>query len=484
MRFSSFVIRHWLLALAVFLSGTVFADDKATPPAGFLFYHFKLTLEAGERTEIAGPFFYSQKKPDENTFAFPPFFSDYQNPSLETREYDVLYPLFSYEYYGEEWRWQLGELFSFAGGRETDEFHTHRFTLFPIYFQQRSLNTNLNYTAVFPFYGHLQNRLFRDKMFFVMFPIYGQTWKKDVVTDNYFYPIGHIRHGDGLHGWQVWPFAGREEKVITSITNGFGDVSQTPAHTNSFILWPLWFNQNYDIGTTNPVTLRASIPLFAKIRSPLRDQTSYLWPLFAWIDDRGLQYHEWEGPWPFVIFARGEGKHTSRVWPIFSESRKIEHNPEQIRTLESDSYVWPIYRYKHYHSEPWDQQRTSIVFYLFVDVLEKNTTSGERKEWHELWPLYHWRHDFNGNERLQILAPLEVVLPTNRGIERNWAPLWSLWVSEKNPTTHAQSQSLLWNLYRREAAPEHKKISLFFGLYQSEANGATHRTRLFYLPGF
>ena len=45
--------------------------------------------------------------------------------------------------------------------------------------------------------------LFRDEIFFVMFPIYSQTRKKDVVTDNYLYPFFHLRHGDGLHGWQV-----------------------------------------------------------------------------------------------------------------------------------------------------------------------------------------------------------------------------------------------------------------------------------------
>ncbi|HEY4417277.1 MAG TPA: hypothetical protein VGO57_16420 [Verrucomicrobiae bacterium] len=446
-----------------------------------MFDHFKLTLEAGERTEAVGPLFYSEQKPQESTLAFPPFYSDYQSPSLETREYDVLYPLFSYEYYGAEWRWQLGELFSFAGGKQADEFHTHRFTLFPVYFQQRSLDTNLNYTAVFPFYGHLQGRLFRDKMFFVMFPIYGQTQKKDIVTDNYFYPIGHIRNGNGLHGWQVWPFAGSEHKDINSITNGFGDVSLSPGHDNSFIMWPFWFDQNNDLGTTNPVTMRASIPFFAKIRSSLRDQTSVIWPLFAWVDDRGLQYHEWEGPWPFVIFARGEGKHTSRVWPIFSESRKNEQKDGQPVWQESDSYAWPLYRYKHYHLPPFDQERTSVVFYLFVNVAEKNTDTGEHKGWNELWPLYHWRRDFNGNERLQILAPLEVVLPTNRGILRNWTPLWSLWVSEKNPTTGADSQSLLWNLYHREAAPAHKKISLLFGLFQYQRDGENHRTRLFYL---
>ena len=68
-------------------------------------------------------------------------------------------------------------------------FPVKRFTLFPLYFQQRSPDPNENYTALVPFYGHLKNRLFRDEIFFVMFPIYSETRKRDVVTDNYLYPV-------------------------------------------------------------------------------------------------------------------------------------------------------------------------------------------------------------------------------------------------------------------------------------------------------
>ena len=474
-----FILYRAAIFLSLFCAGAVFAGDQPTDStnssvsAGFLFDEFKLTLEAGERTEAAGPFFYSEKREDDETLAFPPFFSNYRDLIIDSSEYDILYPLLTYEHYTDEWRWQFCQLLSFAGGRQPDDFKTRQFTLFPIYFQQRSLDTNLDYTAVVPFYGHLQNRLFRDKIFFVMFPIYGQSQKRDVVTDNYFYPFVHVRNGDGLHGWQVWPVVGSEHKDVTTQTNGFGDVASIPGHDQSFLFWPFWLKQNNGIGTDDPEKFRASIPLFVKDRSPLRDQTSVLWPFFTWVDERGKKYHEWEGPWPFVIFARGEGKTTSRVWPVFSQSR----NPIQ----ESDSYIWPLYRYKHYHVDPLDQQRTTVLFYIYVNVLEKNTETGTHSQRVAMLPFFTWNHDFNGNERLQVFAPFEVVLPTNRGILRNWSPLWSLWRAEKNPRAGADSESLLWNLYRREVSPQHKKISLLFGLFQYQRDGGNHRTRLFYV---
>ena len=97
-------------------------------------------------------------------------------------------------------------------------------------------------------------------------------------------------------------------------------------------------------------------------------------------------------------------------------------------------------------------------------------------------PFYTYRRDFNGNSRLQVLALLEPFMPTSKSIERNYSPLWSLWRAEKNPRTGATSQSLLWNLYRREATPDSKKCSLLFGLFQYQSGPEGKRMRLFYIP--
>jgi hypothetical protein len=455
------IISHFSSAQAAEISGIGPVLDR-----------FNLTLEAGYRTEAAGPFFYSETKDSETTWAIPPFFSGHRDSATESQEEDFLYPLFTHIRYGQEQRWQFVQLLSLSSGQEQGVDDKKRFTLFPFYFQQRSPDTNLNYTAVFPFYGHLKDRLFRDEMFFVMFPIYGETRKHDVVTENYLYPFVHVRHGDGLNGWQVWPVVGSEHKDVTTSTNGFGDVSLVAGHDKSFFLWPLWLKQDSGTGTENPEKFRASIPFYASTRSPQRGSTSVLWPLFTWIDERGKKYHEWQGPWPLVIFTRGEGKTTSRVFPLFSESRNA--------VKESDSYLWPLYVYHRTHAGSLDQKKTRVLFYLYSKTTEQNTQTGVEKRRLDMWPFFTWHRDFNGNERLQVLAPLEPVLPNNRGIERNWSPLWSFWRAEDNAKTGAASRSLLWNLYRRDTAPAHKKVSLLFGLFQYQSDGETRQTRWFY----
>ena len=460
------------LGCGLCLPMVAFAQDNFS--AGPLYDHFPLTLDSGHRTEAAGPFFYQQERDTEKSWGVPPLFSRAMDPAIESEAYDLLYPLLTCEIYGKEYRWQFCQLLSFSGGQDQTNVPRNRFTLFPVYFQQRSPETNENYTALVPFYGRLKDHLFRDEIFFVMFPIYSETRKRDVVTDNYLYPFFHLRHGDGLRGWQFWPVAGNEHKDVTAHTNGFGETEIIGGHDESFFLWPVYLRQDTGIGTDDPERFRASIPFFAVSRSPQRDSTSLLWPFFNWIDDREKKYHEWEGPWPFVVVARGPGKTTTRVLPLFGLSRSD--------TYESDFFLWPVYKYNHLHTDVLEQARTRILFYLFVDQTEKNTDTGKERQRVDLLPLFTWHRDFNGNSRLQIFAPVEPVLPGSGGIERNWSPLWSLWRAENNSGTGATSQSLFWNLYRYDRKPGAKKCSLLFGLFQYQSNAESKKLRLLYIP--
>lgn len=463
-------ICSWLVALNI--AFVVFGADSFV--AGPVFSRFTLTLDSGSRTEAIGPFFFSQKKDSEKIWGVPPLFSFDSDSAVESDEDDLLYPVLTYRRFGTEYRWQLGQLLSFAGGEAPQGFHEHRFTLFPVYFQQRSPDPKENYTALVPFYGHLQNRLFRDEIFFVMFPIYSETRKRDVITDNYFFPLFDVRRGDGLRGWQFWPLIGTEHKDVTTQTNGFGEIETIAGHDKFFALWPVHFYQNTGIGTEDPAKFRADLPFYSVLRSPKRDTTSVLWPFFTWVDDHGEKYREWEGPYPFVVVARGAGKTTTRAWPLFSRA----HNESQ----ESDYYLWPLYRYDWLHADALDDRRTRVLFYLFVNVAEKNLETGALRHRVDMWPLFTYHRDFNGDKRLQILAPIEPMLPNNRGVECNWSPLWSVWRSEGSAKAGTTSQSLLWNLYRYDTAPASRKCSLIFGLFQYQSDSGEKCVRVFYLP--
>jgi len=465
----------WGLALLVLLLSATAVPAADPLHIGPLFDEFDLTFQPGHRLEAGGPLFYDQQRGSEHTFAVPPFFSDTRDPEIGLHEFDFFYPIFSLDRYGTQRRWQFLQVLSLSGGPTQVDSTRSRFTLFPFYFQQRSTNPSENYTAVFPFYGHLDNRMFRDETFFAMFPLYSKTRKKDVITRNYLVPIVHYRTGEGLSGWQIWPLAGYEHKDITFRTNMWKEPEQVPGHDKRFVLWPLFFNEHTGLGTDNPVWQQTSLPAYSILRSPKRDSTTVLWPLFSYIDDREKDFREWELPWLLVEFASGTGKTTRRVFPFYSHS--------QSSNYVSDFVLWPVYKYNRANLDSLDRERTRSFFYLFSNITDRNKATGEMRRRLDVWPLFSYRRDFNGDTRFQALALIEAVLPGSHKIERDYSHIWSLWRAEKNPRRDASSQSLLWNLYRRDVTPEHKRVSLLFGLYQHEKSAqGKARTRLFFIP--
>ena len=124
-----------------------------------------------------------------------------------------------------------------------------------------------------------------------------------------------------------------------------------------------------------------------------------------------------------------------------------------------------------------------ILLFLYSDIIERNTESRTARRRRDFWPLFTHRRDWNGDERLQVLAIIEPILPNNKSIERNYSPIWSIWRDEKNARTGARSQSLLWNLYRRETGANATRTSALFGLVQHSSNNDDQRWRLFYWPG-
>ena len=466
--------RLFLCCFCMACSAVAVRVESVELNAGPLAAEFALTLTPGKRTEAVGPLFSYQQTPSERQWIWAPLLSISKDEAVDTSEIDLVYPLLTYRRFGSEYRFQLFQLFSFSGGESQSEVKERRFTLFPLYFQQRSADPAKNYTALIPFYGTLKHHLFRDEIKFVMMPVYVKTLKADVVTENYLMPFFHLRHGDGLHGWQLWPFTGRERKSITTRTNGFGESDLVGGYDKFFVLWPVYFDNHLEIGTLNPQRESLVFPFYGSLRSPQRDSSMYLWPLFTSTEDRERKYHEWGAPWPLVVFTRGEGKTCNRLWPLYSRA----HNA----TLESGFWFWPLYKYNRVHSPPLEEERTRILLFLYSALTDRNSVSGAVMRRTDLWPFLTARRDFDGNQRWQALALLEAFLPTNKKVEEIYSPLWALWRSERNARTGASSQSLFWNLYRCDTTPTNRKCSLLFGLFQYQSGPEGKRWRWFHLP--
>lgn len=461
------------LAFCLFNPVSALADEDGEFVAGPAYSKFKLTLQSGYREEALGPFYYSQQTTEQSQFAFPPFYCHTLTPDVGWSEWEFLYPIADYRRFGSEYRLQFIEFLTFSGGKSDLDHSARLFTVFPFYFQRRADDPSLNYTAVVPFYGHMENRLFRDDIKFVLFPLYSQTRKKDVVTDNYLYPIFARSRGDHLSGWEVWPLVGEEHKAPTMVTNYYADkMDIVGGYDKSFVLFPFFSKGRAGIGTTNPASTLTLIPFYNKLRSPSRDETSYGWPLgYNLVDDHGKKYVERDILWPFIVSARGS-KTVTHYLPFYSHSAS--------GGLESDFYAWPIYKFNRLNSPPLDRRRIRIFFFLYSDTVEKNTESGDFKRRVDFFPFYTFHRDLDGNRRLQIFSLLEPFFPNNRSVTREYSQLWSVWRAEHNARTGDASQSLLWNLYRHEKTGNARKFSLLFGLFQYQSTAEGRSWRIFY----
>src|SRR2546421_8973111 len=130
-----------IIAFAVLFN---FVKPVAAVEFGPLFEDFDLTLSSGHRTEAAGPFYYSESEDTRKTWAVPPLFSSTSDTGTDSQEIDFLYPIITYDRYGEQYRWQFCQVFNFSGGPTQNETARDRFSLFPLWLQQRSSDPTQN----------------------------------------------------------------------------------------------------------------------------------------------------------------------------------------------------------------------------------------------------------------------------------------------------------------------------------------------------
>ena len=257
-------------------------------------------------------------------------------------------------------------------------------------------------------------------------------------------------------------------------TNRYGDPELVPGHYTWFGMWPIYFNAKKGIGTTNPVEQKVVFPFYNQERSPNLDITTVLWPFFTHLENREKSYVEYHAPWPLVVWGKGEGKTTRRVWPFYGRT--------VTPTRKKESFGWPLYTDDLGTGESLDRRKIRVAFLLYSDLCMTNKETGATSRKTHFWPLFMHRREFDGRTRLQVLSVLEPLTQGSHKVDREFSPLWALWRAENNPRTGNSSQSLLWNLYRRDQFNAGKKTSLLFGLFQYESTADEKRMRVFYVP--
>lgn len=418
---------------------------------------------------LLGPLFKFQSHGDDSTLAVRPLLYRTEDRREQTAQTSYLYPLASTDSSPRATTFQVMQLLQKNVYRKGEEGEERSSQFFPFYLQGRSEKYG-PYTAVFPLYGDIYERLWRDEIHFALFPLYSRTVNKGTTSRNYLYPFFNTIEGDKESGFQFWPL--------------YGQAAKEGGYRKRFFLWPFFLSETRDINTDNPKDRLYLFPFYAALDSPQRTSRHYFWPFFGHTVDRGSgkvpekpagstfeipdgyeerntgKLEEWDYFWPFWYTVRSAERNEVSWLPFYAGTVKKE--------TEKHWYMWPLYRTDKMDSKLFRQERDRVLYWLYSDKRESWPVDGVSRRKVAFWPLYVYTKDPKGVMGFSFPALLEPILD-KEGIERNWAPLWRIYQQRWNEQGDSAA-SFFWNLYWHEARGKDLAYEFFPLLaYRSES---------------
>lgn len=412
-----------------------------------------------QEVDALGPFITSKKSDKISEFGFRPLFYWSRDRENKSDEFDFIYPFTTYRRNENDWRIQsFFHLISYESDKKESGFRERQFTLFPIIFAKKAENKKDSYFALFPIYGRLRNKFLKDEINFYLFPIFIQTKKGETTNYSFLWPIFGYYTGGGQKGFRFWPLFGYRKKE--------------GALDEKFALWPIYTSKER-IFYGEKIDTLSVFPFYFSLDSPNVTQRTYLGPLFSHLVDRKRGIERWDTPWPLINFTRGK-REEDRVFPFY----KNEMNGDD----KEGFILWPLYRYYTLTLADYRRKRDTVLFFLYSDIRDEPIVNGGKSGRRiDVWPLFTYKRDGEGNRSLHSLSILEPFLPGNDGIEKNYSPFWRLYEWKKDKDGRVVS-SFLWNTFKVEARKDSKKVYFLGGLFGYRSDSHKKTIKLFYFP--
>ena len=394
-----------------------------------------------------GPFFeYRRTEPGGATFwAVRPFYSEIDAPASRTAVNDVLWPLVSYRSHADA-AWWNAFLLLYGDSRASDPSWT--FNVFPFWFSGTTRKGE-DYWGFFPFYGTHPHFLLMDDFSCVLWPIWHSYEVKGVRSHAVCWPFVTWRD-DPRPGIGVWPFYGyaRQRESL-----------------HHYVLWPLatWATYDEDRDTSGAGHSWWVLPFYGEVRRARESQTMVIPPFFSYTETDSAR--RWRLPWPFVDFESTSTRDRISVWPLWEQIRGYSYADRQkVRPEEQTWRVgWKLLentelktsrtlerRFNFFPFFTWEEFKVSGSRFNVpsskLKVPEGNGRGDDeglelKSSYLRIWPFWSSETE-RGRTRSRTLELIPI--RHSEGIERNWAPFWSLWEKDERPDGRTR-YSLLWN---------------------------------------
>ena len=374
-----------------------------------------------------GPFFEHRATREGGSFwAVRPFYSRVTDPVSDTRVSDVVWPLGTFHRDREQAWWRM--LLAYGSDHDVNrDDSAWSMAVFPLYFQGRTRQSE-DYWGLFPIYGHMPHMLLMDDINFVLFPLYLNYEVNHVERDYYLWPI-FSRMGDDpdVKRTGVFPVYGQTRK-------------RESLHAYAF--WPFWTSAVYN-STNNPGSSWMLFPLAAKVDRKKEKQWMVLPPFFSHATTDAAE--RWRMPWPFYETVQTKTVQKRSYWPVYGDKTSDD---------EQRCYaVWPLYDSYTLKKKGGREERSRFFPFYVRETVYQNDKAGVEQvgeTYMRVWPFF-------ARETTPVSSHVRALefslIRYSGGIERNWAPFWTLY--ERNEQGDEVVHDALWGLlqHRKNVEP-------------------------------
>ncbi|MFQ5786431.1 MAG: hypothetical protein ACE5H1_00465, partial [Thermodesulfobacteriota bacterium] len=431
-----------------------------------------------KEVDMLGPFITSKKNDVKSEYGFRPFFYVVKDKQRDSTEFDFLYPIATYDRRENDWWFQFLVYLLYYDSKQTQsDFVERELNIFPFIFSKKAEDKDNSYFALFPFFGNLKNKFYKDEINFVLFPLFLQTRNGEEIHQSFLWPFFGYYKGGGQSGFRFWPLFGYRKKKEKL--------------DEKFALWPIFMSRK-KIFYGEVIKTFSIFPFYTSFETPDFTNKTYFWPFFNYVEDKKKGFKQLSAPWPFIGFTRGM-REGNRFFPFFASNRGergggrvVPIYPQDSKRSKSQGYedkdgfiLWPIYRYNTITLEDYRRISKSILLIIFKDIKDEpiieDGTSGRRIS---LWPLFSYKRDSNGNRTFQFISLLEPLVFGVDGLERNYYPLWRFFEWKKYSDGRTVT-SFLWNTFSTDHSEKTTKVSLkpiipIFSYSRAENESKTH----------
>jgi hypothetical protein len=427
----------------------------------------------GESVQYAGPLLFSQQVAGK-VWGFRPLYIHGEFEGATTNA--LLYPLVTWQEKNGFRQFSFFQLVNNDRRRQAQGPDEEGLDVWPLYTSRQTGDPATSYRALFPIAGTVRQRFGKERLTWYLFPIYLNTDRAGMEVTTVVWPIFRFVHGEGHHGFEIWPLGGRRGRE--------GD------YDRQFYLWPIYHKSVRNMSEAQPDVSFGVLPFYSMTSGPGYRSETYGWPFFGYTHRTiPAPYDERRYFWPFLVQGHGEKRSINRWAPFYTHSLNKGYDKTWV--------MWPLYRRTAWEDETVAQEKKQLLFFLYWSQTQRSLTNPAAAPAYKthFWPFVTVWDNGAGRRQVQALSPLEVFFPANDFMRQLYTPFFALYRYERQDAT-TYRHSLLWNavtwrrhedsrafhlgpLFSVQRDPTQKRIALISGVIGWQRRPGEQRGRFF-----